>query len=239
VLADHKRRGKRFVPPLASLVTKGGEISWVERVIPELLWLSLLERTHGAKQGAALAVRLAQTAAASARRHKRSWFALISTFASLNNRNWSRVRKDLALSGELFPIQTAVKPLLLYGGFPMAGLFAAASREGRPDDLGATRSAVAALLDKTSVEATRAQAFAVYILGIQGLLHFEPDSPFARFPKIQDYPDTEESQMLASFVRSGILAFFAMRQDDLRWAESFWDQNLTLAPCEHAPKTTA
>lgn len=43
VLLDHKKVGKRFVPPLLQLGPLG-EIKWIDCILPELLWLGLLKR---------------------------------------------------------------------------------------------------------------------------------------------------------------------------------------------------
>ena len=41
MLESHKRIGKRLVPPLSE-IGPWKEVSWVDEVLPELLWIGLL-----------------------------------------------------------------------------------------------------------------------------------------------------------------------------------------------------
>jgi len=61
VLADHQRRGKRFLPPFSYLLGGFPEFAWVDRPLPELLWLGLLHKSYGFERGSELALDLAKS----------------------------------------------------------------------------------------------------------------------------------------------------------------------------------
>src|SRR6476660_4643412 len=58
VLADHKRIGSRFIPPLLQY-ERFQEISWSEQFIPELFWLAVLNHSCGRRTTASIAVSMA------------------------------------------------------------------------------------------------------------------------------------------------------------------------------------
>ncbi len=62
VLADHQRRGKRLLPPFVYLLGGFHEFAWVDRPLPELLWLGLLHKRYGFERGSELAIDLAKSA---------------------------------------------------------------------------------------------------------------------------------------------------------------------------------
>ena len=42
VLADHKKVGKKFIPPFGAKLGPLDEVRWVNDLVPELVWLPLL-----------------------------------------------------------------------------------------------------------------------------------------------------------------------------------------------------
>jgi len=46
VLLDHQRIGKRLIPPLMQEINYQ-EISWGKQLIPELIWLALINNRRG------------------------------------------------------------------------------------------------------------------------------------------------------------------------------------------------
>ena len=61
ILSDHKRIKKKLVPPILQ-IGKFHEVKWVDYILPELLWLGLLNEFHGLKLGAELGLSLANAA---------------------------------------------------------------------------------------------------------------------------------------------------------------------------------
>jgi hypothetical protein len=54
VLDDHKQVGKKFLPPFIAHLGSLNEVSWVDDLLPELLWLGMLNDRHGLRAGVSL-----------------------------------------------------------------------------------------------------------------------------------------------------------------------------------------
>jgi len=90
VLDDHKRIGKKFISPMAQLGLQ--VVHWVDTIIPELIWLALINTELGVRRGAELTATTTKLAAKISRKKIKPWFAVVSAFESLTNlqkNNWS------------------------------------------------------------------------------------------------------------------------------------------------------
>jgi hypothetical protein len=50
VLEDHRREGKKFIPPMKHMMNFT-EVHYVERILPEIAWIAFLIEDLGAQQG--------------------------------------------------------------------------------------------------------------------------------------------------------------------------------------------
>jgi hypothetical protein len=58
ILSDHRKVGKKFIPPMLDIgVFK--DANWKEFILPELLWIALLNEKHGLRDGAELCLDVA------------------------------------------------------------------------------------------------------------------------------------------------------------------------------------
>lgn len=76
VLADHKKVGKRFIPPMAQLGLT--DVRWVEAMLPEFVWIALLHDSLGFARGVEVAKQVND--AAGAIDTSLRWSAAISSF---------------------------------------------------------------------------------------------------------------------------------------------------------------
>ena len=51
VLQDHKQRGKTLIPPVTHMLGPLREVSWVKTILPELLWVALIQDRYGHHMG--------------------------------------------------------------------------------------------------------------------------------------------------------------------------------------------
>ena len=50
VLQDHKRKNKRLIPPLLAVMgDKHSPYSWARQLVPELIWIGMLQQGMGIK----------------------------------------------------------------------------------------------------------------------------------------------------------------------------------------------
>ena len=238
VLGDHKRQGKTYVPPFTHMIGPLQEISWVKTILPELLWIALLQNHHGHRRGVELVTVLARTSRKFSSSTKLQIFGAISSFMKLSDTEKDNIRNALAAAGELFPIQEAIFPLIaFYPDCPLHFLFAhnASSIDtGLLDaDLNRLRSVAAGLYDKTTRDATMVQATMVWLAFDADVLKVARHLPLAKFPEIEKYPDSELSQEIASSVRSSVQAFFVppFYSESADWPRYFWNRGLEIDHC--------
>jgi hypothetical protein len=231
VFGDHKQIGKRFIPPLLQ-IGKFETVRWQLPVLPELLWLALLNATHGIRIGAELAL---APALAASRIIPHKWFAPASAYSSLSDPQKMEVLEILKQGGKAEPIQRALNNLLwFYPNCPLAFLFPAGPTA--PDDaktaLKDFKSILADLYYRVERAPMMMQANAIYIAFLTGILKVAPQVSLANFPEIEKYPDTPESERVGSGVRAGVNGFFGHSYDkSSMWPTYFWNRGLELEPC--------
>jgi len=62
ILEDHKKISNKLVAPFNYKVSGLHEVSWVKTIIPELLWIALLIKHCGDKEGTEVALEVSQLA---------------------------------------------------------------------------------------------------------------------------------------------------------------------------------
>ena len=232
VLADHRKVGNKFIPPLIADLGPLNEIRWLNDLVPEFVWLALLSDRYGLKTGTDLARRFALAATVARGEKRRKWFALASAYAELDAAERDAVMDELEADGAAQQIRDALSPLLtFYPECPLRFLFVDHSRS-RDDSLEDFKNVLASIFDKWDIPGTFAQATAVYIAFVTDMLKVFKD--LANFPAIEDFPSTEESQRVASFARSAVLIFYGQFKTDrsAAWISYFWNRGLDLDHCK-------
>lgn len=234
ILSDHKREGKRFIPPLAQLGTT--PISWVQTLLPELIWIGLLNHKFGLSIGAELSLGLSRAVAEIVPHAPDArWPIAISTFVQPETSHRERLLEELSKLGHLESLKTALLPLILfYPECPLKYLYseppAAKSQAELMTDF---KTALAALFNRWEKPATLVQANAMYICFVSGKFKFFKGSLLEKFPEVAKFPDTEDSKMVASLVRASLNVQFGTplyKPND--WPKYFWNRGLQLEPCD-------
>lgn len=233
-LHDHRRVGKKFIPPLVAELGPFREIRWVNDLVPELVWLAFLSERHGLETGTEMARRLALAAKEAQGPNRRGWFALASAYAELEAPERNTVVTTLEADGTAQLIREALSPLMtFYPEWPLSFLFSdrSHSADGSLEDL---KGILASLFDKWDTPATFAQATAVYIAFVSDMLKVFEGQPLANFLAIEDFPNTEESQRVAGSVRSTVLVFYENFKTDksTTWISYLWRRGLQLDDCK-------
>lgn len=236
VLTDHKRVGKRFIPPFTDrLGSQFKETSWVKLTIPELIWIAMLNYRYGYQQGADLSLSLAK--ATKEATGKVEWYATLSSFSSLSKAQKDKILEILERDGKLNSLVTGLRSLnYYYPKSPLSFLNGKKSQENKDKEvsLSEMKNVLASLYDKLSKEATFTQANAIYICFELGKLKVFSKSALANFPEIENYPHTEESKKIAASVRASLNGFIGMDLGDnlTDWQDYFWNRGLEVDNCE-------
>ena len=246
VLSDHRKIGRSFVPPMLQLGNIEN-VSFALQAIPELLWIAILNEHYGWKDGAELSLNLAREAAEATGinpeefkkklgKAPKEFFAATSAYKSLNaNQQKSIVTKlKLSLTWEIYV--DALSPLMsLYPEFPLGFIFDKAIIIPQDSDVEIIKSVISPLFDKNSKQAVSMYANAIYIAFATNKLMIVADDKkemaLANFPEIQNYPNTEESKVIAASIRASILSMIGMSDISKDWSNYFWNRGLEIEPC--------
>ena len=235
VLPDHQRIGKRLIPPLMQEINYQ-EISWGKQLIPELIWLALINNRYGYMKGAELALALPKSAEEATKNHPMgAWFVTVSSYTQLSIEEKKKTVELLRRKNAFDQYRAALLPLIyFYPTCPLSFLFdLETKKEIDTGDLEEIKRVLESIFDRRSVEATFIQANAVYIGFTVGKLVVSPDVSLARFPEVQYYPNTEVSKQVAASIRAMVNTIFGIDviKDGLSWPTYFWNHGLELEKC--------
>jgi hypothetical protein len=237
ILADHKKRGKTLLAPFTHMIGALKEISWLKDIIPEIVWIGLIQYEHGHRRGVELITSMARLA-----RNARSncdapqAFAATSSFSGLSGSEWKKLRKAMASRGELFYVQKSLAPLVaLYPKCPLSPIFAKAPTAMTCDALARMKSLTSSLFQRSDRDPMMVQATATWLAFDAGKLKVQKGLALAEFPEIERYPDTELSRKVGSGVRATVNLLFDSNpgsHEASSWPAYFWNRGLEIAPCE-------
>jgi hypothetical protein len=236
VLADHTKVGKKLVPPFVKQIGPLGEISWVKRILPELLWIGLIQRDLGMPKGVSVILniaRVASEAAVTADGKKHLLFGSVSSFTRLSNSARLLVIDKLGSQRALPLIQRALAPLVtFYPECPLRFMFPSVYTYPF-SGLEELKDLVSTLADKTLRESVLVQATCVMIAFEADILKVREGLALASFSQVEKYPETDLSKKVAASIRMAAQMFFVEPQYDVSWSwpSYFWNHGLAISPC--------
>jgi len=237
ILQDHKRQRKIFIPPFKHIL--GGqfqETSWIKTMLPELLWIALIQDYYGHAKGVALITSFTRLARKCSSSEEKRIFATTSSFGEMTGDEQSCLQSEVAASGELVDIQKALLPLIVfYPECPLRFLFLTMpSLSGAPNQILETfKASVTRLYDKASRGTTMVQATAVWLAFDSEILKVAKGLALASFPEIEKYPQTELSQKVAGSIRASMHMFFVEPHytRSSHWPRYFWNRGFEIDQC--------
>ena len=239
ILSDHKKVGKRFIPPFMQL-GNFHDIAWKWTTLPELLWLGLLNYSCGLKLGSDLALLLAKAAVQVSPSHPKIWHAPISSYILLTEAHKAEVLNILRSAGHLDSLRKPLAPLVAYyPQCPVAFLFESElpGIDEYTPTLETFKNFLTQMYAKYDTLATLAQANAIYIAFATDMLKVVKTSALADFPAIANFPNTEQSKRVAASIYASIPALMGAFLDQnfqgkqSEWSTYFWNRGLEIEPC--------
>lgn len=230
VLGDHKQEGKRLVPPLMKLGNLR-ETSYTQIIIPELIWIAILNKKYGISRGAELGLDLVR--AVSEINSSKYFFAFISSYDLLTDQDQKRIIEELERKNVLELIRKALETFIaIYPKCPLSFL-SDTSFKKTENDLIDIKEVLIDLYDQTGRAATFMMGDAIYFLGALGRLTLVKGSIMQKLPELKDYPNTQISKMIASAIRSFMYAFMNDQffNSKSSWNKYFWNRGIELEPC--------
>jgi hypothetical protein len=238
VLQDHKRIGKKFIPPLLQYPEgKISPVNWYRDLLPEFLWIALLCDQQGYRAAADNAIKLSDIVNSVVRDTKRQCgFYLASDYLSVSDDERKEVisKIDQELGKILDPCLGTI--LKFYPDFPMAWLVTDKWMDKTSvglEGLEGIKSAVRTRIDRFSKPAMECQVLAWVMECKSGKVKFFTGIDVPDPNLISEYPDSEESRKMGARVRASIKAFVSMRDRKGDWVNSFWRHSFEISSCEY------
>jgi hypothetical protein len=252
VLSDHQQVGKRFVPPMQQ-IGPWKDANWVGVILPELLWIGLLNNCHGWVRGAELSLFLARAATQATGidpkefrkqfgQGPKQMFATTTAYRSLTDEQRRRVIENIKEAHQWEPMITALAPLnTYYPNCPLNFLFEEQADLKGGENLEHFKAVLSELFDRYEEPATFMMANAMYIAFCTNKMRVvvsddrssKEDSALANLPAIKDFPKTEESRLVAANIRASIGVLVIGDSESREWPDYFWNRGLELEACDH------
>ncbi|HWQ43537.1 MAG TPA: hypothetical protein VN456_16075 [Desulfosporosinus sp.] len=232
LLEGHKRVGKRFIPPMKQIPMMT-ETSYVDDMLPELVWIGLINDRVGYVRGARVIERVFLTVYNLKTEGQEGNYALMSSFNKLTLAQKVEIVSSLRNDGVLELIQNAIAPLvLLYNECPLSFMGPPTTPYSEEELVSIIKKCVKKTIDRYETPSIVLYGAMLLSKLVTKSISFPSNMDLPDFNSVINSPDSEEAKMAAGFMRASGLAEFGMLGLKKSWAKHFWDRNYELSPCE-------
>jgi hypothetical protein len=238
ILRDHVKKGSTFYPPFLLLdgMTHMNQVEWRKGILPEIFWLATIAQDHEFSRAQDLARGLATVTIGVNGNLGLPGIGTMSAFERISSSEWVQIRKRLRAIGLLEPLAKSFAPFVtLYPNAPIRFLF---EGESSPFDkiaaLDYMRPLLWDCLFRHEKLPTLIQGLYFDMCLASGKLHFAEGLKVHDTTKLADYPDSEESESTAAYLRCHANSICALGNSS-DWPKYFWQTGDTLGPCDIPP----
>lgn len=225
VLDGYKKEGKKFTSPMKTMQGEFKEIHYVDRILPEIVWLQYLVNHLGKKEGIQVAIDFLKIC------HEQQAEGspdpcFLTALNELDSEDWSKIVKRLEKDDLLEPVTGSLRSFATVypEKNPLSSLIGDCEE---PDDydIDAAHEAVATLFSRYTKDSLLTQAIVLaYGFSVEKV-KISSKVKFPELDKIESDFDSPEAQHAASFVRMSVNSSFSVGdQIDSSWAEYFWNR---------------
>jgi hypothetical protein len=234
ILAGHQRIGKRFVPPMMQIPMRV-DTSYVNDMLPELIWIGLINERVGYVRGARTIEKVFLVVDALKEDGQEGNYALMSSFNKLTENQKVAITDALRKEGVLEVIQNSIAPLiLLYDDCPLKFVGPPASAYSQEELMSIIKRCVGRVIDRYDTPGIVLYGAMLIARLATKTIKLPADMDLPDFNAVIDSPGSEEANRAAGFIRSSGLAEFGMLKVGNAWAMHFWNRNFELSSCEFA-----
>ena len=232
--SGYKRDKNIYTPPILQL-GEFNAIHWLEDVLPEIIWIGILQKHYGLGLGSKIALQVSESTSKLPGRTN-TWLAPISYFKSLGEEEKSILTKEMQGLDYLSKLNTAFAEItFLYPEFPFSFFVNDTRSIQKAEAIKSFKSFLAGLYNRTNFDATFMQATAVDMAFQAGIFTVGSNTSLAEFDKISEYPTTEISVKVASGIRMALNQFISSNSPfystDNIWKAYFWNRGLEIEKC--------
>ena len=95
ILENHKQVGKKFIPPMIHSAGVLEEVSWVNEILPELIWFGVINDRLGVKKGTDVGSKLCKIAKKIYNKKEPRNFSYMSSYSFLDDAQQRALIKNL------------------------------------------------------------------------------------------------------------------------------------------------
>ncbi len=230
ILEGHKKIGKKFIPPMMQY-SGFREINWVNDIVPELIWIAVLQKKLGHRTAneamAELHMKFIDVC------DTNYFHSFFSSYDALSLEAKYLLKTSFHNNVYFEQIFEGLKDLqFYYPNHPLQFLYNGRTIKESEVDLQIIRDSLSGILERRTEGGTMAQAAILFNSLVTGKFHVPTGSIFWEFGEIDNYPKTNKSRQLASSIRAMINAFMNTenRNINCEWTNSFWQVSFTLSP---------
>jgi hypothetical protein len=211
------------------------EIDYIERIIPELVWIRYLILALGEYDGIRTTLRLIKECASLKQWEGGCRFCLQSNYRRLTVKDWTELRASLGRIEIAARCQNALAPFIRCypSDNPFANLFGNKTFEPpSTEDIELARKVVSSLFDRRAKEASAVQSvFLVAELDAGTLKYTSAVRPPDLNAIFGDF-DSESAQHACSHIRIQTNFMYASSEKEIgdTWARYFWNRGKELVP---------
>lgn len=232
MLKGHKKVGSKFIPPMMQLGSLK-QTSYIDEMLPELIWLGLIHERYGYHAGARILETIVSitTGVLDNDKDERN-FSLASHLDSLEDGQKKELVFELKKTPAFEGIQSSITPLVrLYDNSPLAFLEPRSFPE-KSKSMVLMKTVVEKCYDNRNTPGVALYASLIVPLLMSNRIHFGPNVNPPDLNKAILEGDTPDGRKAASSLRAMGLMVFGQANTGRNWAGRFWNQNLTIFSCE-------
>lgn len=231
-LKGYKREGNRFIPPMKQLPMVR-EQSYINDMLPELIWLGLIHDWREYSFGARVLEAIVKSTKTWPKNNKPCNYALQAAYEELTPEQKTELVEALTSAGVIEDIRYAVAPLvLLYDGFALSFLGPPPTVIHREVLIQRIADCVRKHLDKYETPGIVLNGTMLLTRLLAGTIKFAAHIKIPDLNEVVERPDSEEARRAASFMRANAIGEFGMLELPPTWAKHFWNRGAELAPCQ-------
>ena len=232
LLHDHKKIGKKFIPPLMQL-PMNTSVSYVNGMLPELIWLGLLNDFFGYSHSARIMEGVFLSAHTITKSKPIGNFAFISNFNFLSIEQKDQLVEKLREENTLALLQEHIAPLtVLYENCPLAFIGSPVREHSKDQLISKIENCVKRSFSKFDKPGIILNGTVLLYQLVTRTIKFSSEIKLPDFNSVINSPETDEAKRASGLMRTIALTQFGAENIDATWARHFWNRNAKLSPCQ-------